>query len=116
MPQLPKTRIKLTFDQWPGVEVQAGSVTLDEALALDEATTNGKLDGLAKVLITWNITDERENLIPCDRAGLGTLEIGQAMAIFTAWLDAITDVPAPLGRKSSDTLPWEVASIPTEAL
>ncbi len=116
MPQLPKTRIKLTFEQWPGIEVQAGSISLDRAFELDELPRGEQLDGLAEVLITWNITDEQDKPISCDRTGLGSLEIGQALVIFRAWLDAVTDVPAPLDQKSSDTLPWEVASIPTEAL
>jgi hypothetical protein len=116
MPQLPRTKLKLTFEQWPGIEVVAGSLSLDRALTLNEATPTEQLDGLAGVLITWNITNEFEQLIPCDRAGLGSLEIGQALAIFRAWLDAITDVPAPLARPSEDGLPWETAMIPTEAL
>jgi hypothetical protein len=116
MPQLPRTKIKLTFDQWPGIEVQAGSISLDRALALDDADTPEQLDALAGVLLGWNITGDDDLPIPCTREGLGTLEIGQALVIFRAWSDAVTGVPAPLAQPSGDGLPWETATIPTEAL
>lgn len=118
MPQLPKTRIKLTFDQWPGIEVEAGSITLDKAFALDDAERGDQLDALAAVLRGWNLTDgPQDEPVPCTREGLGSLEIGHAMVIFRAWIDAITDVPAPLDPPSSNGAPSGAAPfVPTEVL
>jgi len=116
MPQIPNRRIRLTFDEVPGLEIYIGSMTVDEALAFDELPGDEKFAKLASLLHSWNVEDGQGRPVPATIDGIRSIEISFAYKIMRAWTDALTGVPGPLDRPSTDGLPWEGQPIPTEAL
>jgi len=116
MPQIPSRRIRLTFDEVPGLEIYMGSMSVAEALAFDENSVDDRFAKFADLLHSWNVEDEQGRPVPATIDGIRSIEISFAYKIMQAWTDALTGVPGPLDRPSTDGLPWEGAPIPTEAL
>lgn len=116
MPLPPRKTIKITFEQYPGIEITAGSVSIETAMYMDDASAQERINIFSNALRSWNLDGDDGMPMPCTPEAFRSLEIGFATEILKAWLDAITGVPDPLDRPSTDGLPWEAASIPTETL
>lgn len=117
MPRLPKSKIHLTLDELNGAQVWAKSVSLGAALDLDDLPIAEQLEVLAGALTEWDLLDDDDRPIPCDLAGLRSLEFGHAKAILTGWVKAITAVAGPLEQPSPNGGTSEPAPfVPTEVL
>lgn len=116
MPKIAKRVIHVTYDQYPGIELSAASLTVEEALAFDELPTGEMIEEFARKLRSWNIEDDDDQPVPATLEGLRSLDIGVMLGLIKGWSDAITQVPVPLDRRSTDTLPWEAPDFPTEVL
>lgn len=80
----------------------------------DAAKVGELMAGFAKVLKSWNITDEDESPVPATLAGLRTLEFPFVMQMVRAWIQATAGVAAPLAPTSSGGAAALVASLPME--
>lgn len=117
MPKLPKSKIHITLDELNGAQIWAKSVSLGDALDLDELPIAEQLASLADALTSWDLLDDDDQPIPCDLAGLRSLEFGHAKTILTGWIKAITAVAAPLEKPSPNGGTSEPAPfVPTEVL
>lgn len=116
MPRVKNTTIKIVVD-YGGDEftVLMDSISLGQALGLTDLSPSEQVEIFASRLREWDVEDER-GPVPCTLAGVRSLDIRFVSAIRDVWIDAITAVPAPLEKRSSDSLPWEGAPIPTEIL
>lgn len=105
--------LDLHFDAYPGLEVRAASISIETAMSLsgEEAIT-----AFGNALRSWNCERPDGTPVPATLDGFRSLETRFGKALVTAWVDAITGVPAPLDQPSIDGLPWEAGSIPTEVL
>jgi hypothetical protein len=54
----------------------------------------------AKLLVSWNLQDEDGNDVPATAAGLFDQEEYFMAKLFSAWVEAVASVPAPLGQRS----------------
>ncbi len=128
--EIPSSLIHLTFDKYPGLEVQAESLSLGEMMALEgeAASLRGGqgssekavrlIDAFADRLRSWNCERWGEP-VPATREGFYSLDARFSGDILLAWYDAVTgeDVASsPLGRTSNGGWPSGAPSIPTETL
>lgn len=111
-----------------GLEMTARGMAVGELLGLTEthrAVTTGQdtatklkavsalLDTFARALQEWNLDDDDGNPVPPDRAGLDSLDFDQLLSGITAWVQAISVVPGPLGKPSTPTpMPPEIPMEP----
>jgi hypothetical protein len=125
---------KLVFadDDLAGLEILARSVSLGSMLSLSTTTGVGKLDKddteqtngmfelFANALVRWNLEDEDNDgqtvPVPANLDGLMAQDTEFAMAIVTAWSEAISGVSAPLGSGSASGETSPETSIPMETL
>lgn len=125
----PTTVYLLKFEDREGLEVRAASVPIGklidmqtqaerlksgDAASFDDARELFELFALS--LRSWNLTEDDDTPVPTTLDGVLGLEFGFASELLLAWFEAIADVPAPLARRSTVTLPSEVPSIPMELL
>ena len=97
----------LKFEDMPGLEVAASSLSTGELLELDELAGEKTAAGARKLLglfaghlLSWNVT-EKGNPVPATYEGLLTLDPAFVKAVTDGWTDAFTAVPAPLRNASS---------------
>jgi hypothetical protein len=106
----PRKTIRLVFEDRPGLEVRARSISMGKALelmGLAETARNGGTEGVDKLfrdfaaaLIEWNLQEEDGAPIPPDYAGVMAQDTDFAMALVLAWMDGVTASSGPLGRRS----------------
>lgn len=118
MAKIPARNVKLTFDQYPEIEIYAGSISVAEAieLDLDETSTEARFQKFAGALRSWNLEDDAGQPIPTTYEGVRSIDVAFALEVVRAWISALTAVSGPLDRPSTATLPWEGLGIPTEPL
>jgi hypothetical protein len=106
------TVYKLIFQEYPGLEVTARSVSVEELLKITRvaAQMTAKPDDkqvaelfgwFAKRLVSWNLEDEDGKPVPATLDGLLGEEMGFVLKIIQAWVRAITGVSPPLPNGSS---------------
>jgi hypothetical protein len=140
MPVIRKRTFTLKFQDYDndlldGLEVKARSVSIDDYLEISDLLGNVEgprvggrerylnlLEKFAPVLVEWNAQEELDpgqvTDVPLSVAGLMSLEEWVATEIVRSWLVAVSSVPVPLARPSSDgeqspalsTLPVEMLS------
>ena len=109
--------------KWPpghrlhGLEISARSCPIGELMELGRLSAavkagqvNGAVpvDAVAKMLDAfggaikaWNLEDEDGNPVPPGRAGLEHLDLSDVLEAVLAWAQAISQVPDPLGTRST---------------
>lgn len=99
-------------------DVDAADLTPDKAARYGAAMRSmGKLvDDFARVLDSWDLEIPAGNKIPATADGLRRLNIRHLMMIIKAWKQAVSEVPADLGKDSPGGAPSPVASLPMEPL
>jgi len=116
--EAPELRVfRLTFEDRPGLEVAARSVTLERWMEITGLSGDGALsatslpdggpppsgglqEGFAQNLVSWNLTSKGEP-VPATAEGLRSLDTGFARELVKAWLEAVSGViPAGLGKDS----------------
>lgn len=122
-------QLRLTFDgtELDGLEVLAHSVPVgtifdivELAAKADEMDAEGvrymgELFGVfADALVEWNMEEEDGTPIPATLEGIRSLDIGEALALIKAWMQAAAGVSGPLDPGSTDGKPSEVLSLPME--
>lgn len=107
--------------RWAGLEVRLRGMDVgelkiisrlrnaDDAEGLDRA--DPVLDILGGAMLSWNRTDDGE---PVPLAEFRHEELAMLMAIVNAWMEAASDVPAPLPTPSSGGGKSEEGLIPME--
>jgi hypothetical protein len=125
--EVPNSTLRLEFDKYPGLEVEAGSIPLGTLLDLSEGASdlrsgNASSDSatslfetFASALKSWNCERDGQP-VPITLAGLRSLDANFAGDLMLAWFDAITGVSGPLDRKSNGGDKSEAPLILTEAL
>ena len=109
----PKTYV-LKFEEYPGLEVAARSVSVEELLnvlkladkmtsAPGEKDVKELFEWFADRLIGWNLEDEDGKPVPGTVAGLLAQDFEFAMAVVMAWVKAVT--PGKPGTSSNGTVP-----------
>jgi hypothetical protein len=121
---------RLTFDDKPGLEVRAMSVTVGEFMgftggdALGGITlaeeTPGVPDKLLAAflgaLVSWTLED-KAGPVPATADGVRTQDVALVRVIVKGWLEAISGVSRPLRNGSSSTPSSDLEqSIPMESL
>jgi len=118
----------LTFEDYPDLEVDARSVSIEEYLKIaklaDQMTAKPAEDQVqelfgwfAKRLVRWNLEDEDGKPVPATLGGLMGEELPFVFKIVMAWVNEVVGVSAPLrtasggGASSRAPDPME-ASIP----
>lgn len=102
-----KTLYKLVFEDpdLDGLEVTAGSVSLDQFLTLQRLQAKAEDDPdaaeeviqkLSQSLVSWNLEDEDGQPQACTYDGLKAQEFPFVLTIFHAWLTAIASIPKAL--------------------
>ena len=115
----------LTFTAYPGLEVDAKSVSVDEYLKVaalademqarpDEKQVQELFAWFAKRLVRWNLEDEDGKPVPPTVKGLMSQELPFVMSIVMAWVNKVVGVPAPLRNASGAGAPSPGAN-PVEA-
>ena len=113
-----------------GLEVRAVSADLgtfleltalaeigDNPSAADIGKVGDLLVGFAKVLRSWNVTDDAGQDVPATVDGLKSLEFPFVFAIVAAWIKATAGVATPLASGSSGGGPSaELSTLPVELL
>ena len=114
--RVPKTYV-LKFEDYPGLEVAARSVSVEELLAVlkladtlttspDEKQMTELFGWFVRRLIGWNLEDEDGKPVPATLKGLLAQDFEFALAMVNAWVEAISPgksppsaggVPAPTG-------------------
>ncbi|MCX4778175.1 hypothetical protein [Streptomyces sp. NBC_01264] len=91
---------------------------LFEAKAEAEAggETNNLLTIMASRLVSWNVEDDDDQLVPPTLDGIKTQDLDLNLAIVNAWTTAMAGVPAPLEQPSTSGGSSLEASIPMEVL
>lgn len=101
----------LTFEEHPGLEVFARSVSIEEYLSIaklaDQMTTKPGEEQIkelftwfAKRLVKWNVEDEDGKPVPPTVKSLMGEELGFAMKLVMAWVNKVVGVSAPLPTAS----------------
>ncbi|TDC63876.1 hypothetical protein E1258_09525 [Micromonospora sp. KC207] len=127
--QVPRRVLDLELPSYPGLTVQARSISMGQVLELSpsiEARIFGpaiapeNLPHLEKVLaafsaalIGWNLTEDGQP-VPADATGLRSLDPDLFRALVLAWIDAMVQVPRPLAPPSAGGEPSPELSIPME--
>jgi hypothetical protein len=126
-------RLRFTGPPLAGATIRARALPLGRYLDLarlrvawidggrkeEVAYLDALFDDLAKALVDWDLLDEDTGEpIPCDRAGVDSLDDGTALLIGVTWLDTFVAVPAddPLPDGSPNGEPFPEPSIPMEPL
>lgn len=124
-------RYKLVFEdpEFAGLEITTKPMPTGdylEMLALmeerPETTRESKVQHeriteiFATALLSWNLETEDGDPIPADLDQLRSLDLDLTLAVIRAYLDAISDVPAPLDEPSPSGGPSLEASIPMAPL
>jgi hypothetical protein len=121
------TIYRLVFDDEfaiPGLVVRARGVSLGLFLeisdladgALERAQVEKLFDEFAKVLVDWDLEDDHDKPVPCDKSGLYFLELPEVKAIIDAWRDAMVGVTEDLATPSGNGEQFPEGSIPSETL
>ncbi len=108
--RLPEKRATIELDAvgLPGGEID---VSIRMPLALMEQAASfqnaGNLEGLRGLFLewadaSWNLADHRGS-IPVTAEGFGRLEPTEQIAVITAWLRGVVQLPAPLSPPFGDT-------------
>jgi hypothetical protein len=125
--EVPSSSLHLSFDKYPGLEVEAGSIALGRLLDLTEGAESLRSGDAAsdsatalfaefgEALRSWNCERDGQP-IPADLTGLRSLEAGFGADILLAWFDAINGVSGPLERTSNGGAQSAAPLIQTEAL
>lgn len=118
--------------RWPEGHVHHGLIVKLRGLSIDdlnvvqsmrgmknESDLNGEifrqvLSVLSKRMISWNVTDEDDNVVPHNVDTLADEDFGMITDIVTAWTKAVTGVSAPLGAPSTSGSTFPEESIPME--
>jgi hypothetical protein len=90
--------------EWPGLEVRVRiDIPFEDYFTWLELTDNReRLRSWGDaVLVEWNM-DEDDKPVPATGDGMLTLPQGLTKDLTGRWLDAMTDVPAPLSEPSND--------------
>ncbi len=127
-----QTNFHLFFedDAFIGAEVTMSRMSMLEAFEFDkvrfrEFTTIEELeqksrdlaDIVAKHLVSWNLEDRAGKPVPCTTKGILGQQDDLLPALVSAYVQAVTGVPGPLGRSSDGGQPSDLAaSIPMEPL
>lgn len=114
----PKTYV-LRFEdpKYEGLEVKTRSLPLGDFLSYDDMSATEGFEWFAeKVLVSWNITDDNDEPVPCTRDGLFAQDLELVRDLIEAWKDAVIGVAAPLEKPSPAGEMFPVASIPMETL
>lgn len=98
--------------QFMDLTAMAGGAGDGKVSADDIKGVIGLFAGFAEALIDWNIEDEDGTPVPATLEGVRSQDADFMLAVVMAWLEAIGDVSAPLGRTSSGGGPSLEASIP----
>ena len=104
-----------------GLVVRVRSVSVGTFFALAKADQQDAIEGLldvfADALVDWNLEDDEGEPVPASLDGVRSQDVDFLMPIMRAWVDAIRQVPGPLGNGSSGggrsleaSLPMEVRS------
>jgi len=115
--EAPELRVfRLTFEDRPGLEVAARSVTLerwmeitglsgDDALSATSLPDDGPppgaglREGFAEALVSWNLTNGGKP-VPATPAGLAAQDVGLVRDLVKGWLEAVSGVSEALGKDS----------------
>lgn len=109
--QVPTQTAHLAFEgsRWEGVEVVVrlgiSIAVYLEIKALLEANEPIQLATVFgdSMLVAWNLVDEDNKPIPTTGAGMTSLpDMALALRIVNLWMQAVADVPTPLGVTSND--------------
>jgi hypothetical protein len=118
-----RTVYNLTFENHPGLEISAGSLTTGQTMDLWKAradtTPEGTEDMLrmfADSLQSWNLETEEGEPVPMDFKGLQTQELPFVLQLVDAWTTALAGTSAELGKDSTSGERSLEVSIPMEAL
>lgn len=120
-----KTLYKLVFEdeQYNGLEVTAGSVSLEQFLALQRLQAQAEespdaseqiLQKLSESLVSWNLENEAGQAQPCTYDGLKAQEFPFVLVIFQAWMSAIASVPKVSLPESNGGGTFPEQSLPME--
>jgi hypothetical protein len=115
----------ITFEDYPGLEVDAKSVSIEEYLKISrladqmaakpaEEQVEELFGWFARRLVRWNLEDEEGKPVPPTVGGLMGEELPFAYAIVMAWVNKVVGVSAPLRAASGGGAPSQ-APDPTEA-
>jgi hypothetical protein len=122
--EVPEPKLRLTFENRPGLEVVARSVPLGEFLNVVTLAApligGGKLDVAAaapavealfhaftSVLVSWNLTRNGQP-VPTTMEGLHSLDTMFALEVAHAWIDVVgggIDTPLPAGSPNGGPPP-----------
>lgn len=91
--------------------LNAGGVTLPDNVPLPLTL----LQNVAQYIDSWNLEDDQGAAVPVSWDALKDLEITVARSIVKAWLEAVSGVPADLGKESGSggTSPEEPPGLDT---
>lgn len=131
---------KLVFDdgQHEGLEVRARGISIERAVKMlalgsslagaagiladneEGAVQRERLyDGLATVLLDWNVEEDDGTPVPTTVDGIRTVDWDVVMAIFEAWSTAVMGVGRPLPPSSNGGVPSDeqaLLTLPAESL
>jgi hypothetical protein len=129
---VPRRIYKLEFDgeKYAGIVVRVRAMSFATLLDIenmrrsdemaDRAEMRAQLDEFHGIfvdhLVDWNLEEEDGAPVPLTVEGLRSQEGSFVTSIIAAWRDTPTEVPAPLGRPSSDGDPSVELSVPMESL
>jgi hypothetical protein len=126
-------RLVFTDAEFEGLEVVTSSASVAQyqriaALSTKEYGTKPSVEDLEEIdallelfgehLVSWNLEEEvkgRTRAVPATAAGLKRQDLPFAMAIITAWMEAVAGIAVPLDSGSDGggmeaTLPMDVLS------
>lgn len=107
--------LEFTDPELKGLEVQCKSVSVKEQIALETNSFDNEelLTLLADRLVSWNVLDDDETVMPTTRESLEDLGIDFVSDIVVAWRYAIVGIKRDLGKdsQSGDTLMEESLSM-----
>lgn len=88
--------------EFEGLEVKLRRGSIRERMEFDSITAwEDRVEELAKFLVSWNITDDDEQVLPLTAESLWSLEDPTLAAIVGGYREAIYP-PAPLDEPSTD--------------
>lgn len=124
---------KLTFEDYPGLEVTAKSVSTGRlmklmrmAVRLNDKADGGDLTeqdadavdalftGFSKALVGWNLEDEDGEPVPPTRDGIEEQEFDFMLGVINSWIETVAGTPGDLGKDSNSGQRFPEVSIPME--
>lgn len=120
---------KLVFadEEYNGLEVRTTGVPLGKFLEMSELANQAKespgqandsakslIENFATALVDWNLENEDGSPVPATADGLYQQDFDFVLSLISAWMEAIAQVPGPLGQTSNSGEQSLEASLPME--